>query len=209
VTGHTRADGVHLPAALTADHPIVVRRLRGRLAEQAQQAGLLDVAYRTLDTAVGTLLLAATEVGLVRLAYDREDHDAVLGVLATRVSPRILHHPARLDGVAAQVEEYFAGTRRRFDVPLDLRLATGFRLGVLGHLAAIPYGTTATYTRVAGAAGSPHAVRAVGTACARNPLPVVIPCHRVLRSDGSLGGYVGGLDVKRTLLELESRTNSG
>ena len=120
------------------------------------------------------------------------------------MSPRLLEAPARLDGAARQVEEYFAGARRSFDLPVDLRLSTGFRRAVLDHLAEIGFGRTESYAEVALAAGSPRAVRAVGSACATNPLPVVVPCHRVLRSDGSLGGYVGGLDAKRTLLALEA-----
>jgi len=180
------------------------RRLHARLAAAAQRDGLLDVAYRTLDTPVGTLLLAATEQGLVRVAYDREDHDAVLAKLAGAVSPRILRAPARLDAVARQLSEYFDGGRRLFDVPLDFRLSTGFRRAVLAHLPEIGYGSTESYAQVAAAAGSPRAVRAVGTACATNPLPVVVPCHRVVRSDGSFGGYVGGEDAKRTLLTLEA-----
>lgn len=192
-----------LYAALRVDEPQTMDRLRACLVAAAGDAGILDVAYRTLDTAVGTLLLAATEKGLVRVAYDREDHNAVLGTLAERVSPRILRTPARLDLVAHQIEEYFAGTRLTFDVPLDFRLSTGFRLAVLRHLTDIGYGQTESYTQVATAAGSPRAVRAVGTACAKNPLPVVVPCHRVVRADGSYGGYVGGPAAKHTLLTLE------
>jgi methylated-DNA-[protein]-cysteine S-methyltransferase len=180
------------------------RRLRERLVAAAQRDGLLDVAYRTIDTPVGRLLLAATEQGLVRVAYDREDHDAVLAHLAGAVSPRILAAPARLDPVARQLEEYFTGTRQIFEISLDFRLARGFRRAVLAHLPDIFYGRTESYAQVAVAAGSPKAVRAVGTACARNPLPVVVPCHRVVRSDGSFGGYVGGEDAKRTLLTLEA-----
>lgn len=180
------------------------RRLHARLATAAQRDGLLDIAYRTLDTPVGTLLLAATEQGLVRVAYDREDHDAVLAKLAGVVSPRILRAPARLDAVARQLSEYFDGGRRLFDVPLDFRLSSGFRRAVLAHLPDIGYGHTESYAQVALAAGSPKAVRAVGTACATNPLPVVVPCHRVVRSDGSFGGYVGGEDAKRTLLTMEA-----
>lgn len=179
-------------------------RLRARLAEQAATDGLLDVAYRTVDTPVGSLLLAATPTGLVRVAYRSEDHDHVLAALAERVSPRVLHAPARLDTVAREIEEYFTRQRRHFDLPLDLRLSHGFRRTVLDHLADIGYGTTASYATIAAAAGSPKAARAVGSACALNPLPVVVPCHRVVRSDGTLGGYAGGLDAKRALLALEA-----
>ena len=173
------------------------------LARTAEQSGILDIAYRTLETPVGSLLLAATEQGLVRVAYDREDHDRVLDALSAKVSPRILHAPARLDATARQLDEYFAGRRRRFEVPLDLRLSGGFRRSVLDHLQAIDYGRTESYAQVAAATGSPLAVRAVGSACATNPLPVVLPCHRVVRSDGSLGGYIGGLQAKQVLLALE------
>ncbi len=175
-----------------------------RLETAAANAGLLDVAYRILDTPVGSLLLAATEVGLVRIAYDTENHDTVLQSLADRISPRILRAPTRLDAAAGELDEYFAGRRRVFDLALDWRLTAGFRAGVLHHLATdLAYGQTASYAAVARLAGSPKAVRAVGTACATNPLPVVVPCHRVVRSDGSMGGYLGGLPAKRSLLALE------
>jgi len=181
-----------------------LRALRDRLAERADAAGLLDVAYRTVDTPVGTLLLAATPEGLVRVAYPGEDHDAVLAALAARISPRILNAPRRLDGAARELDEYFAGARRIFDLPLDLRLATGFRRVVLSRLPAIGYGQTASYAAVAAAAGRPRAVRAVGTACATNPVPIVVPCHRVIRSDGSPGRYLGGPAAKQLLLGLEA-----
>lgn len=180
------------------------RRLHQRLVTAANAAGLLDVAYRTLDTPVGALLLAATPEGLVRVAYAREDHDHVLERLARDVSPRILRAPGRLDVAARELDEYFAGRRDAFDLPLDLRLAHGFRRTVLAHLPEIGYGQTASYAALAKAAGNPKAVRAVGSACANNPLPVVLPCHRVVRSDGTLGEYVGGAEAKRTLLELEA-----
>ena len=178
-------------------------RLRARLVADADNAGLLDVAYRTIDTPVGTLLLAGTEVGLVRVAFAVEDHDTVLATLAERISPRILRSPARLDDAARQLDQYFAHNRTTFDVPVDLRLAQGFRRTVVEHLRVIEYGRRQSYAEVAGAVGSPKAVRAVGTACAHNPLPVVIPCHRVVRSDGSAGQYVGGVAAKQTLLDFE------
>lgn len=182
----------------------VSRRLHRRLVEAAGAAGLLDVAYRTMDSPVGPLLLAATPAGLVRVAYAIEDHDLVLERLARGVSPRILKAPARLDRVAREIDEYFAGRRHRFDVPLDLRLSRGFRRRVLAHLREIAYGTTASYATVAKASGSPRAVRAVGSACAGNPLPIVVPCHRVVRSDGTIGQYVGGIETKLALLALEA-----
>jgi methylated-DNA-[protein]-cysteine S-methyltransferase len=185
--------------------PASLTRLHERLSESAASERLLDIAYRTVDSPVGTLLVAATDAGLVRLAYEREDHEKVLQRLADQVSSRILHAPRRLDEAARQLEEYFSGRRRSFGLPLDFRLSHGFRREVLAHLVTIGYGRTESYTEVAGATGHPRAVRAVGSACATNPLPVVVPCHRVLRSDGSLGGYIGGLTVKTALLALEAR----
>jgi methylated-DNA-[protein]-cysteine S-methyltransferase len=193
-----------LLAALPVSDEDAIARLHARLVAAAQRDGILDVAYRTIDTPVGPLLLAATEQGLVRVAYTRQDYDAILADLATVVSPRILNAPRRLDEVSRQMEEYFARRRTVFDLPLDLRLSKGFRRMVLAHLPEIAYGHTESYAQVAAAAGSPKAVRAVGTACATNPLPVVVPCHRVVRSDGSFGGYVGGPDAKRALLTLEA-----
>jgi methylated-DNA-[protein]-cysteine S-methyltransferase len=142
-------------------------------------------------------------VGLVRVAFSAEGYDAVLQSLSDHISPRILDAPARLDAAARELDEYFEGRRHVFELPLDRRLATGFRATVLRHLSEIDYGHTATYASVARLAGNPKAVRAVGTACATNPLPVVVPCHRVVRSDGTLGGYLGGVEAKRTLLALE------
>lgn len=181
----------------------VLDRLQQDLAERAAAADLLDVAYTSHDSPVGTLLLAATAYGLVRVAYEREGLDAVLATLAERLSPRVLPAPARLAEARRQLDGYFAGTRTGFDLPLDLALSRGFRAQVQRSLSDIGYGTTRTYREVAGAVGRPSAVRAVGTACATNPLPVVVPCHRVLRSDGTLGGYIGGLDAKAALLRLE------
>lgn len=178
-------------------------RLRARLASAADDHGLLDVAYRVTDTPVGPLLLAATERGLVRVAFECESFDQVLETLSAKVSPRVLEAPRRLDAVAAELEEYFTGTRRAFDVPLDYALSSGFRQIVQRYLPHIGYGQTQSYKEVAALVGNAKAVRAVGTACATNPLPVVVPCHRVLRTDGSLGGYIGGLNAKTTLLTLE------
>ena len=191
-------------APLYDTDPATLSRLRESLVGAAADAGLLDIAYRTLDTPIGSLLLASTEQGLVRVAFDREDHDLVLVALAQSISPRILLSPARLDGVARQLSEYFAGQRKSFDVPLDFRLSSGFRRSVLAHLPEIAYGQTESYAQVAAATGNPRAVRAVGSACATNPLPVVVPCHRVVRSDGSYGQYRGGEEAKRSLLTLES-----
>ena len=197
----------HEPDLLQALPPVTEAELavlRDRLAARADTDGVLDVAYRTLDTPVGTLLLAATKAGLVRVAYPIEDHDQVLQALAARVSPRILNAPRRLDPAAREIDEYFTGQRHAFDLPLDYRLATGFRRKVLSYLPGIGYGNTASYATVAAGVGSPRAFRAVGTACATNPLPVVLPCHRVIKSGGDLGRYRGGPAAKRLLLDLEA-----
>lgn len=186
------------------DEDATLRRLHDRLSAAAASAEVLDVAYRTLDTPIGTLLLAATPVGVVRVAFDVEDHDAVLARLADTLSPRMLRAPARLDLVARQIDEYFAKRRIAFDVPVDLSLSDGFRRSVVEHLRDIGYGQRQSYAQVAAAVGSPRAVRAVGSACAHNPMPIVIPCHRVVRSDGSAGQYVGGLRAKSALLALEA-----
>jgi methylated-DNA-[protein]-cysteine S-methyltransferase len=185
------------------DDADVLERLRTRLAVAADRQELLDVAYRTLDSPLGSLLLAATDRGLVRIGFPGEGHERVLQELADRVSPRVLRAPARLDRAARELDEYFEHARSAFDVPLDLRLATGFRREVLEQLRGVRYGTTTTYAGLAARTHSPRAVRAVGTACATNPLPLVIPCHRVIRSDGSMGNYRGGLAAKQTLLALE------
>jgi methylated-DNA-[protein]-cysteine S-methyltransferase len=190
----------HDPGDLSAD----LNMMRTRLAEQAWAAGTLDVTYRIVDSPVGRLLLAATDAGLARVAFESEDHDAVLNSLAVRIGSRILHQDKPFDELARELEAYFAGRRGTFDVPVDLRLAHGFRLEVLRHLRDIPYGRTETYAEVAALAGNPRAVRAVGSACATNPLPIVVPCHRVVRSDGGLGGYLGGIAAKRLLLEVEA-----
>ncbi|ORV84307.1 methylated-DNA--[protein]-cysteine S-methyltransferase [Mycolicibacterium iranicum] len=186
------------------DESDTLRRLHDQLVASAEPSGLLDVAYRTIDSPVGTLLLAATPAGLVRVAFDVEDHDTVLNRLAKALSPRILHAPAKLDAVAHQLDDYFAKRRKTFDIAVDLSLAAGFRRSVVEHLRDIGYGQRESYAQVAAAVGSPRAVRAVGTACAHNPLPVVIPCHRVVRSDGTAGQYIGGPLAKTALLELET-----
>lgn len=178
-------------------------RLHRELELAADAEGLLDVAYTTVESPVGTLLLAATPRGIARVAYDAEDHDQVLDTIAARLSPRVLRAPKRLDPAARELDEYFAGRRRAFDLPLDLSLSRGFRLLVQQHLPEIRYGQTRSYRQVAELVGNPKAVRAVATACATNPLPVLIPCHRVVRSDGTSGGYVGGTAAKTTLLTLE------
>lgn len=192
-----------LMRALTSS-PEHLRQLHDRLAAAAHADGILDVAYRTVDTPLGALLLAATEKGLVKVAYARQDHDEVLEQLSSTISPRVLRAPARLEAAAREIEEYFARRRTTFDLPLDFRLAHGFRRSVLTHLRDIAYGTTASYAALAVAAGSPKAFRAAGSACATNPLPIVVPCHRAVLSDGTLGRYVGGAGAKKTLLTLEA-----
>lgn len=192
--------------AVGADHDTLTR-LHQRLERDAQDTDVLDVAYRTLDTAVGRLLLATTPLGLVRVAFLTGGHDTVetaLAALAQRISPRILHAPARLDDVATEIDQYLAGRRTEFDLPLDLRLADGFRRRVIEHLREIGYGRRESYATVAAAVGNPKAARAVGSACAGNPLPLVIPCHRVVRTDGTIGQYAGGAAAKAALLELEA-----
>lgn len=195
-------------ADLTTAFPIAAAHethaLGSRLAAQADHAGLLDVAYRTVDSPIGPLLIAATPEGLVRVAFELEDHDAVLAQLASAISPRILRSGRRTDDVARQLDQYFAGQRRRFDVAVDLQLVQGFRRAVISHLRDIAYGSTESYSLVARAAGNPAAVRAVGSACSHNPVPVVVPCHRVVRSDGTIGQYRGGSDVKAALLAMEA-----
>jgi methylated-DNA-[protein]-cysteine S-methyltransferase len=177
--------------------------LNERLAAAADAEGLLDIAYARIDSPVGDLLLAATPRGLVRVSFGTEDSDQVLTALASDVSPRILELPARLDEARRELDEYFAGRRHEFDLPLDWRLSAGFRRRVLRATARIPFGETSTYSKMARAAGSPRAHRAAGTALGANPLPIVVPCHRVLRAGGSLGGYGGGLPAKEKLLRLE------
>jgi methylated-DNA-[protein]-cysteine S-methyltransferase len=188
----------------SAADPGTLTRLRNRLGLAAEAEGLLDIAFTTVDSPVGTLLLAATPKGLLRVAYDIENHDRVLDTLSRQISPRVLRAPKRLDVAARELDEYFQGQRRSFDLPLDLSLSRGFRLLVQQNLPTIGYGQTRSYRQVAELVGNPKAVRAVGTACATNPLPVVLPCHRVLRSDGTVGGYAGGPAAKTTLLNLEA-----
>ncbi|WP_087508276.1 methylated-DNA--[protein]-cysteine S-methyltransferase [Cellulomonas iranensis] len=198
------------PQAAPAAEPDgrTLARLHADLVERAARDGLLDVAYRVVDSPVGSLLVAAGERGVLRVAFDVQGHDAALQELAARVSPRVLAGGRRLDPVLRELDEYFAGRRRTFDVPVDLRLLTGFRREVVLSLPDVPYGATASYAQVAAATGRPAAVRAVGTACARNPVPLLLPCHRVVRSDGTPGRYAGGDAAKTTLLALE-RASAG
>jgi methylated-DNA-[protein]-cysteine S-methyltransferase len=188
---------------LTTPSAAELAALHLRLVTAAERDNILDLAYTTIDTPVGPLLLAATEKGLVRVAFECESHDRVLETLSAKISPRVLRAPRRLDAAAREIDEYFAGRRTGFDLPLDYSLSSGFRQLVQRHLSQIAYGNTESYKEVAQIVGNPKAVRAVGSACATNPLPVVVPCHRVLRTDGSLGGYAGGLAAKTALLALE------
>jgi len=180
-----------------------------RLAERAAAEGVADVAYAQLDSPFGALTVATTRRGVLRLAFPEEPLDGVLGGLAARVSPRIVEAPRSLEGVRRELEEYFAGSRRSFRTPLDWTLIGPFGRRVLGETAAIAYGSVLTYRDLAGRAGSPRASRAAGNALARNPIPIVIPCHRVLRTGGALGGYAGGIERKRWLLEHEQASAGG
>lgn len=176
------------------------------IVDAATAAGLLDVAYARLDSPVGRLVLASTPQGLARLAYiDEGQEEAVMEDIAARLSPRMLAAPRRLDAPRRELDEYFAGRRRAFDLTLDLRLLSAFTRRILDATARIPYGEVATYKEVATAAGSPRGFRAAGNALGSNPLPIVLPCHRVLHSGGGLGGYTGGLARKRVLLAIEGR----
>lgn len=198
-------DGAAVDALRTA--PADTARLGDRLARDAERESLVDVVYRTVDSPIGGLLLAATPLGLVYVAFEVEDPDTVLATLAARVGPRVLRAGGDspvLDVAAEQISQYLSVDRRDFDLPLDTRLATGFRGEVQQHLARVRYGRTATYREIAAALDRPGAVRAVGTACATNPLPLVWPCHRIVRSDGGLGGYRGGIAAKQRLLAMES-----
>ena len=195
---------------LTAQYPVDdddLAHLRARLAAAAEHDNALDVAYRTVDSPVGTLLIAATPRGLVRLAYvDFEDETEVLEQLAAQLSPRILAAPRKLDEPRRELDQYFAGRRRQFELPLDWQLTRGFGRRVLEATARIPFGATATYKEVATEAGNARAYRAAGNALGSNPIPIVVPCHRILHSGGGLGGYTGGLERKRVLLEVEGST---
>ncbi len=191
------------PPAADPDRAAV---LSARLAERAAAEGLVDVAYATVDSPVGLLVAAATPRGLARLAYaDFNDGvDAVLDELAAALSPRIVAAPAKLDAARRELDEYFAGRRRGFDIPIDWSLTAGFTRRVLQATARIPYGETSTYRDVAVSAGSPRGFRAAGNALGANPMPIVVPCHRVLASGGGLGGYTGGVYRKKTLLGIEA-----
>ncbi len=203
-TEHPESLERRLGGTIPAPSPDRLAAGRARLAETAAAERLLDVAYAPVASPLGTLLVAVTPAGVVRLAFDTESTDDVLTDLAARVSPRVLEAPARLDAVRRELDEYFEGARTAFDLSVDWALSAGFRRRVLAATARIPYGRTGTYRSVATEAGSPAAVRAAGTALATNPVPIIVPCHRVLRSDGALGGYRGGPARKQQLLGAES-----
>lgn len=173
------------------------------LAQRAGKAALLDVAYAELDSPIGELLVFVTSRGLLRVTYADEPIEGVLADVAARVSPRILRAPSRTDEVRRELDGYFALRRRSFDLPIDWSLVHGFAGGVLRQTARIPFGDVRSYGQIAAQAGSPRAARAAGNALGSNPIPIVVPCHRVLHADGKLGGYSGGLDRKRFLLALE------
>jgi methylated-DNA-[protein]-cysteine S-methyltransferase len=176
-----------------------------RLVERAEREGLADVAYATIDTPLGTALVAGTERGLLRVMLPNDSVDRVLDQISSGLSPRVLELPARLDRERRELEEYFDGRRHEFDLDLDWRLTPpGFYRKVLRAASRkLPFGVTASYGEVAAWAGNPRAYRAAGTALATNPIPIVVPCHRVLRAGGELGGYGGGPEMKEWLLRLE------
>jgi methylated-DNA-[protein]-cysteine S-methyltransferase len=174
-----------------------------RLAERAAAEGLLDVAYALVDSPLGTLLLAQTKRGLVELAYGGEDPGPLLLDLSGKLSPRVLEAPAKLDDVRRQLDEYFEGRRTDFDLPIDWSLSSGFTQRVLQATAKVPFGGLATYREMATKAGNERAVRAAGNALGSNHIPIVVPCHRIVRTGGALGGYTGGLERKEFLLRLE------
>jgi methylated-DNA-[protein]-cysteine S-methyltransferase len=180
----------------------VMERLMERVAKEA------DVAYDEVETPFGTYVVATTAKGLVSLSFEH-DPDEAIDELARRLSPSVVHAPKRIDRVRRELDEYFEGRRKHFDVPLDWSLVTGFNRKVLEATARIPYGGVSTYADMARSAGSPRAARAAGNALHNNPIPIVVPCHRVLHSGGGLGGYGGGLDMKKRLLTLEGALREG
>jgi len=186
-----------------ASAPFDVRAATTVLAQRAVESGLADVAYGWLDSPLGKLIVAVTPRGLVRIAYEREAEEDVLQELAEGVSPRVLRLPERTDAARRELEGYFAGTLRRFDLPIDWSLVHGFAVGVLKATSRVPFGHVATYGEMAASAGSPRAARAAGNALHINPIPIVVPCHRIVPASGGIGGYGGGEDRKRFLLALE------
>jgi methylated-DNA-[protein]-cysteine S-methyltransferase len=201
LTDDMLADDMGLADAATAERAPTAAT--DRFVGAADAAALIDVAYAVVDVPFGTVVVATTDAGVVRVSFDPPDLAAE--ELSRRVSPRVMEVPRRLDRARRELDEYFAGRRHDFEMPLDWRLVTGpFARRVLTHTASIPFGATSTYTDVATAAGNPKASRATGNALGANPLCIVVPCHRVLRAGGGLGGYAGGLPAKQLLLDLES-----
>ncbi|MFL5858129.1 MAG: methylated-DNA--[protein]-cysteine S-methyltransferase [Solirubrobacteraceae bacterium] len=192
-----------LEQALEGVGPVDASAAHERFLRRAIEEGLVDVAYSPVDSPVGELVAAVTPRGLVRLAYEDGRGDAVLSELAARVSPRVIEAPARLDDVRRQLDEYFEGRRQTFDLGIDWTLARGFTRRVLQSTAQVAFGALATYREVASGAGNAAAVRAAGNALGANPMPIVVPCHRVVRTGGALGGYTGGVERKEYLLSLE------
>jgi methylated-DNA-[protein]-cysteine S-methyltransferase len=200
--GPAGADGDDLGGRLRRVDTTDVAALVDAALRRADAEGLVDIGWAVEDTPIGPLTLAATPAGVVRIGFGHED--LVLDELASEVSPRVVHLPGRLDEVRRELEEYFGGRRRSFDVPVDRRLSRGYRRTVLEALSReVPYGRTVSYKELAERTGNPKASRAVGSAMATNPIPIVVPCHRVLRTGGALGGYGGGLDTKVWLLRHE------
>jgi methylated-DNA-[protein]-cysteine S-methyltransferase len=208
--------GAHAPAGAGAAGAQRTRAMQHAAAQAARAVsvraaaeGLADVSYASADSPFGALLVAKTKRGLVRLAFPEEDIDSMLERLAQRISPRIVEAPAALDTVRRELDEYFSGSRRGFELALDWTLVGPFGRRVLRATSEIPYGGVLSYAEVAADAGSPRGSRAAGSALGANPIPIVVPCHRVLRSGGALGGYGGGLERKRWLLELEGALPPG
>ncbi len=192
-----------LGASSNAVPPLDVEWLRAALARRAADEGLLDVAYGVADSPLGPLTVFVTRRGVARISYGHEAVDEQLDEAAERLSPRVLAAPEQTDAARRQIEEYFEGRRRDFELPIDWRLVRGFAGNVLRATARIPFGAVSSYREVAAEAGSPNAYRAAGNALGSNPIPIVVPCHRVLHAGGGLGGYTGGLERKRFLLALE------
>jgi len=184
-------------------------RAARRFADTAWERRALDVAYAAVDSPFGPLLVAVTRRGVVRLAYPNERPDDVLEELSDRLSPRVLESVRATDQVRRELDEYFAGRRHRFGTKVDLALTHGFTTDVLRETSRIPFGSIRTYRDVATRAGRPAAVRAAGNALGSNPIPIVVPCHRVVRTGGGLGGYTGGLERKVKLLTLEGVLQDG
>lgn len=185
------------------NHAGELEDLNAKLLARAEGEGLVDVAYAAVDSPYGELLVATTDRGVVKLSLPNHSAEAALSQLAEGVSPRILESPRKLDPVRRELDAYFEGKLHDFSTPVDWRLARGFAGKVLHVVARIPYGRTLSYGQVAERAGNPRAFRAAGTACGINPVPLIVPCHRVVQSGGKPGNYGGGPEMKLSLLELE------